>query len=143
MTQDIKVRPIIPICISIIMWLFGWACLIFNPNPVFHQHIVFNLALERIYDLFKFATVAFLGPYGLFYYSWTLEVSNNRFKLSKIFGIIKHEYSYSNIKTQTLIPHQKNRGPSTIKIVFDDGVSVKIDSFSSNFKLLWSYLQKA
>ena len=90
----------------------------------------------------KFATIVFLGPYGLFYYSWTLEVTNNRLKLSKLFGIIKREYAYSNIKTKTLIPHQKNRGPSTIKIVFDDGVSVKIDGLSNNFKSLWSYLQK-
>ncbi len=142
MSSDFKVKPKIQILFSIIMCLFGWASLIFRSGPAFHQHIVFNLPVDRILDLGVFAVSAFAGPFGLLYYSWTLEVSNTKLKLSRFFGIIRNEYSFNDIRCKALMPHQKHRGPSIIKIVFNDGVSVKVDSYSSNFKSLWSYFEQ-
>lgn len=132
------VRPRFVLSLAICWWIIGWAALIFRPGPFFHKEIVFNFIIDRLFDLWMFAIAAFAGPIGVIVSSWNMQIQDQTLKVSKFFGIIRRDYSLGNIRKASLIPSNR-RKLAVIEIKFDDGISIKADSWTSNFKSLWEF----
>jgi hypothetical protein len=134
-----SVRPVIPLVLSVAMWLLGWTS-IYKSGAIIHSVNNVNYIFSTSFQLLVFVFSAAVGPLGVVYYSWSIDVVGSRLVVRKLFGSVEREYYKHEIREVRLIPGGKRKAPE-INIVFLDGIRLRVERISLNFKALWIYLQ--
>lgn len=113
--------------VSIFAWLMGWMSIYF----AFDDMLAYaDDLMSIIFCVCAFFILSLAGPFStIFVCSWKIEVKGNVLIVLKLFGLIRKNYTFDDIISEKVI--MKSKG--TIRIKFNDGLSLQIDPLSIGY----------